>query len=64
MEPVHVIQMNIIPIEKISAGYVQRWAKSSRNIASEGPTVLHTSFCDWSKISKTQPVAKAQTLQH
>ena len=63
MEPVQVIQMNIIPIEKISADYIQRWAKSSRNTASEGPTVLHTTFCDLSKISKNQPVAKAQTLQ-
>ena len=41
----------------------RRWAKCSREAASEGQTVMHIRFCSLSNISKWQIGATAQTWQ-
>ena len=40
----------VIPIKKLKLATFRRWAKGSREAASEGPTVLHICFCSLSNI--------------
>ena len=47
----------------INAGYISAMSHGLKGATSEGSTVLHTSFCNLSSISKYQPGAPTQTLQ-
>ena len=44
MEPVEPVQNNIYQSKRLNLATFRRWAKSSREAAIEGPTVLHIVF--------------------
>ena len=44
MEPVEPVQKNIYQSKRLNLATFRRWAKSSTEAASEGPTVLHIVF--------------------
>ena len=52
----------VMPMEISIMGTFQQWVKASREVASEGPTVLHIRFCSLSNKSKKHQ-APAQTCQ-
>ena len=67
VEPVEPVQMNTYQSNTYRKDFklvtFQQWAKSSRQAAREGPTVLHIHFSSLSKNSKYQPAAPAHASQ-
>ena len=64
MEPVEPVQNNIYQSKRLNLATFRRWAKSSREAAIEGPTVLHIVFVVCLTIPSSTLSLSLSLLQH